>query len=91
MLVLPTFVPAPAVNVNTSLFVLLFEAEAIGFSDHAAVTPAGSPLTENVMFPVNGPAVTAVRLTIPEALCPTATEPAPAVSASVGACVTVNA
>jgi hypothetical protein len=91
MLVLATFAPATAVNVNVSLFVLLFETELIGFADHAAVTPVGSPLTENVMFPVNAPPVAAVRLTVPEAPCTTATELAAVVSASVGVGVTVNA
>ena len=91
MLVFPTVAPAAAVNVSVSLFVLALEAVAIGFADHAAVTPEGSPLTEKVMFPLNDPPVAAVKLAVPEPPCTTRTELDAAVKASVGASVTVSA
>ena len=90
MFVFATFALVAAVKVRVSLFVLAPEAVVIGFADHAAVTPEGSPVTEKVMFPLNDPPVVAVKLTVLELPCTTATEGAAAVKVSVGGRVTVS-
>jgi hypothetical protein len=90
MLVFATFAPAAAVKVRVSLFVVAPEAVVIGFADHPAVTPVGSPVAEKVMFPLNDPPVAAVKLTGPEPPCTTATDVAAVVKVSVGGSVTVS-
>jgi hypothetical protein len=91
MLVAPTAAVADAVSVSVAGFALTLDAAANGFADQAAVTPAGIPLTEKLIAPVNDPLVAAVKLTVPEPPSVTTTEFDAAVSASAGAGVTVSA
>ena len=87
---LATVADEAAVKVSVSLFVLAPEAVAIGLADHAAVTPAGSPVTENEMFPLNDPPVAAVKLNVLDPPCTTATDVAASVKLSVGVSATVR-
>ena len=91
MLADPTAAVDEAVTVSVTLFELTLEAGAIGFIDHHAVTPAGNPVIEKVIFPLKTPPVAAVKLTVPEPPCAMATVLDAAVNVSVGACVTVRA
>ena len=68
---------------------LTFTAGGIGFTDHRAVTPAGNQLICKLIGPLNDPPVTAVKLTVPELPCATATELDAALSVSVG-CISVT-
>jgi hypothetical protein len=81
---------AEADRVSVTGFELLPFAGVIGFCDHPAVTPEGSPLTEKLMLPVKDPAVAAVNPIPPELPAVTATELAPGVSVSVAGTVTVS-
>ena len=90
MLVFATVAPAAALKVSVSLFVLAPEAVVIGFADHPAVTPAGSPVTEKVMFPLYDPPVAAVKLKVPEPPRTTATDVAAVVRVSVGGSIIVS-
>ena len=80
-----------AKSANVSEYEAAAEAVVNGFADHIAVTPAGKPLTENVMLPVNDPPVAVVRLTAAELPAATTTAVDPAVSVRVGGWVTVSA
>jgi hypothetical protein len=80
-----------AVSVSVDPFELVPDAPVIGFADHAAVTPAGNPVSDRVMLPVYAPAVAAVKLMLPGVPCSVVIEVDADVSVSAGAAFTVSA
>jgi hypothetical protein len=85
---LATAAEAEAVSVTVSLFEA--DADEMGLEDHPAVTPAGNPVAVNVMLPLKDPPAAAVRATVLDAPCATATVLDAALSFSVGGAVTVS-
>jgi len=91
MVALPTVAVAAAVSVNVSVLEFAPVAVVTEFACHAAVTPAGSPLTTKLTLPLNEPPVTAFKVAVQALPCTTAKVLAATVSVSVGGCVTVSA
>jgi hypothetical protein len=81
---------AEAERVRETGLALTLEAAVSGLADHWAVTPAGRPLTEKLVLPLNDPPVLTVKLTMLDAPWTTATEVDAAVRAKEGACGTVR-
>jgi len=61
----PSAAVGAALSVSVSLLFAALEFPAMGFADHPAITPLGSPVTLRPMAPLNDPPVATVKLTLP--------------------------